>query len=103
MAKKAYERKPSTFPTRQCPGCGKYYHARSKQCPECNTPNPTATGVSRKTKRVKVKRKKAIRRGAPRRHSPGDVLHQAIEFIEAAGGLENAKAALDTIERVRRL
>ena len=108
MAKKAWDRKPTSFPSRQCPNCQKYYHARTKECPGCGTKNPTASGVTRKVKKVRVKRKTsgAARRGVgrgARGQAPVDVLHRAIEFVEAAGGLANAKAALETIERVQRL
>ena len=44
-----------------------------------------------------------VRRGAPQAGRDGNALTAAIEFVEAAGGVEQAKAALDAIERIRQL
>ena len=101
MAKKAYTRKPDTFPSRECPNCGKWYHARSKECPNCGTANPSRGSVTRKLKKVRVKRRMAAQ--PSRVSSGGSPLEAAIEFVQAAGGLQNARAALETIERIRGL
>jgi hypothetical protein len=104
MAKKAkaWDQKPTNFPSRQCPGCGKFYHARSRVCPNCGTANPTRSGV-RRVKRRRIVRRRAPTRGAVATRGRGDALDAAIQFIQAAGGIENAKAALDRIERIRGL
>ena len=98
MARKArvWNTKPTGRPTRECESCHKFYFPRLKQCPECGAPNPKMAGVSRKVKR------RAPRRGAAGRG--GDkVLDAAIQFIQAAGGIENARATLGMIEQIRRL
>ena len=100
-APKAYAYKPTTFPSRECPNCGKWYHARTKECPECGTANPGRSGVTRKVKKVRVKRRTAVPTRAAVRS--GDALDAAIEFVRAAGGIQNARAALETIERIRGL
>ena len=106
MAKKAkaFTHKPAAFPSRQCPSCGKWYHARAKECPECGTANPSRGSVSRKVKKVK-RRVGAARPGAgrPAAGHGGGALEAAIEFVQAAGGIEQAKAALETIEIIRGL
>ena len=98
---KAWTHRPSSPPTKQCSKCGKYYHARSKECPSCGAANPTRSGPERVVRKKKVTRR--VRRGAPQAGRDGDALTAAIEFVEAAGGVEQAKAALDAIERIRQL
>ena len=101
-ALKAYTNKPTTFPSRQCPKCGKWYHARAKECPDCGTANPGRGSVTRKVKKkVRVKRRTSAPRGAT--SGGGNSLEAAIEFVQAAGGINQAWAALDTIERIRGL
>ena len=45
-APKAYTYKPTTFPSRECPKCGKWYHARAKECPECGKSHHGSLTVS---------------------------------------------------------
>lgn len=100
MAKKqkAYAHRPDKFPARQCPECSKWYHARAKQCPECGAENPTRASATRRVKRVKVKRQRVL---VAQNH--GSPLEHAISFVEAAGGVDAAKSAIETLERARTL
>ena len=99
-APKAYTYKPTTFPSRECPYCHKWYHARSKECPECGTANPGRGSVARKVKKkVRVKRRTA----RPTSPTAGNALDAAIEFVQVAGGINEARAALETIERIKGL
>ena len=98
MAKKSWTHRPDGLPTRQCEGCGRFYHARYKTCPNCETANPTA-GSKRRTVKKRVVRSRKTR-PVPSR-SGGDVSDAALAFIDRAGGLQQAKAALSAIERIR--
>ena len=77
---KSYTKKPSAYPTDQCENCKRWYHARRLKCPKCGAPNPTRNPAQN-----------------------GDPIQAAIAFVEQAGGVEQAKAALETIERIRGL
>lgn len=81
MAKKKAKRKA---PTRACEGCGTHYHPRSAKCPKCGRANPTLH--SRKRKGGKAS---------------GEAVAAAIDFVEQAGSIKAAKAAFDTIERIK--
>ncbi|HUG93177.1 MAG TPA: hypothetical protein VML55_20215 [Planctomycetaceae bacterium] len=98
---KAWTHRPATMPSRQCPNCAKWYHARSRQCPACGAANPLRSSPARVVKK-RVKRR-SIRRKSARRGAPGDGLAAAIQFVEAAGGIKQARQALETIERIRQL
>ena len=86
MAKKKAKR---AAPTRACESCSTAYHPRSAKCPKCGAANPTLHSVSRK--------KKSGRRGA----ASADAVVAAIDFVEQAGSLKAAQAAMDTIERIK--
>lgn len=95
---KAFSRKPDKFPTRECPNCHKFFHARAKVCPACGTDNPTRAASAPQVRRARVKRLgKAVRTNAA---SP---IEAAISFVEQAGGVENARAALGMVERIKGL
>ena len=106
MAKSWVHRPPSP-PTKECPGCGKWIHSRSKQCPACETvitdtaPADGKTASDRSVRGRKVARRRVPRPAAAPRNAGS--LEAAIQFVQAAGGLAQAKAALDTIERIRGL
>lgn len=95
MAKKTAKR---AAPTRTCEDCGASYHPRRKACPNCGAANPTA-GKPRK-RRKKVARKVAATSRIASRNHPIDA---AIRFVEEAGGINAATAALDTIRRIKTL
>lgn len=95
MAKKTPKR---AAPTRNCENCGTAYHPRKKMCPKCEAINPTA-GRPRKRKK-KVNRKIS----ATRNPSGGDhAIDAAIRFVEDAGGINAAIAALEKIQRIKTL
>ena len=110
MAKKraktaVWDTKPAGRASRQCENCGKYYFPRFANCPNCGVPNP-AIGSKKRVVKKRITRKKRGRRPAAARAGAargGNALHAAIEFVQQAGGLDNARAALETIERIRRL
>lgn len=83
MAKKKAKR---AAPTRACESCGTPYHPRSKACPNCGAANPTIG-----------------RRPLARRGKGAGPIDAAIDFVEQAGGFRAAKAALETIERIKDL
>ena len=107
MAKKKillWTNRPAGMPAKQCENCGKYYFARYKECPNCQTPNPGVSGVARKTVKKRKKRATtAVRRNAKGSRRGGDVFSAAIEFVKQAGGIEQAKQTLDLVERIKRL
>ena len=104
---KSWIHRPASPPTKECPGCGKWIHSRSKQCPACETVITDTSSASGGTANKRVVRKKVKRRiarqSAPTAARNGDSLEAAIQFVELAGGLPQARAALDTIERIRGL
>jgi hypothetical protein len=103
MAKKkagVWEKRPAGRPSRECENCHKFYFPRYKECPACGAANPSMTGVSRRKVKRRTVRKAASRRGAGTRT---DALDAAIDFIRTAGGVDNARAALDRIDRIRKL
>ena len=87
-------------PTRACEKCGTNYHPRKLACPNCEAANPT---YGRKKKVVKKKVSKNGRRKGKRVAASGDSLNAAIKFVESAGGLKAAKAAIEQIERIKNL
>lgn len=95
MAKKTAKR---AAPTRQCESCGAAYHPRRKACPKCGVANPTA-GQPRRRKRKKVARKRVARPAAEGNHT----IQAAIRFVEEAGSLSAAAAALETIRKIKAL
>ena len=95
MAKKRSKR---TAPTRKCESCGTAYHPRKKECPKCGVANPTA-GRPGKRRKKKVARKTL----SVRRARGNQSLDAAIRFVEEAGGLAAATAALETIKRIKTL
>ena len=98
MAKKFWTYRPNGLPTRQCEGCGKFYHARNKECPNCSRANPTASSKTRVVKKRVLRRRNTRPAATP---SEGDVWDAALVFIEQAGSLQDAQAMLDTIERIQ--
>jgi Rubredoxin-like zinc ribbon domain (DUF35_N) len=84
MAKKKPKR---AAPTRACESCGTPYHPRSKACPNCGAANPTIG------RRLFPKRGKGA----------AGPIDAAIDFVEQAGGFRAARAALETIERIKEL
>jgi hypothetical protein len=92
MAKKTAKR---AAPTRKCESCGAAYHPRRKECPKCGAANPTAG--QRRKRRKKVARKRAAATRAGGNHS----LDAAIRFVEEAGSIAAATAALETIKRIK--
>ncbi len=95
MAKKKLKR---AAPTRTCEGCGKAYHPRKKECPKCGASNPTA-GRRRKPRKKVARRKLASSRSPNGNHA----IEAAIRFVEQAGGISAATAALETIQRIKTL
>jgi hypothetical protein len=89
-------KKKAKSPTRTCEKCGAKYHPRTAKCPKCGKPNPTA---GRKAERKKAGRK--TRKPAPA--NAGETLDAAITFVEQAGSLNAAKAAIEKIEKIRGL
>lgn len=92
MAKKKSTKRAA--PTRKCESCGKAYHPRRKDCPKCGAANPKA-GQPRKRRRKNVVRKKAT--------GGENTLDAAIRFVEEAGSLAAATAALERIKRIKTL
>jgi ribosomal protein L37E len=92
------KKKKRGAPERPCPACGKSYHPRRKECPHCGVASPPA--AKKGTKRSVAKRAAA----KPARSGGGsNTLDVAIRFVESAGSLKEAKAALDKIERIKGL
>jgi Rubredoxin-like zinc ribbon domain (DUF35_N) len=85
MARKKAKRKG---PKRACESCGALYHPRAKACPKCGAANPVFEGTRWK------------RGGKAGDASP---LEAAVEFVEQAGSIKAARAAMDRIEQIRGL
>jgi hypothetical protein len=108
MAKKKvllWTNKPAGMPSKQCDNCSKYYFARYKQCPNCGADNPGVAGVARKTVKKKKGGKRRMARGGRGAAAAGtsNLLTAAIEFVQQAGGIDEAKQALSLVERIKRL
>jgi len=89
-------KKKKQGPTRECESCGQRYHPRTLTCPHCEAKNPTYNVVKKKAA-------KNGRRKGQRVAASGDSLEAAIKFVESAGGLKAAKAAIEQIERIKNL
>jgi uncharacterized OB-fold protein len=96
MAKKTAKR---AAPTRKCEECGTSYHPRRKDCPKCGAANPTAGRPRKRRKKVTRRNAASSRRSASRNHP----IDAAIRFVEEAGGMNAATAALETIRRIKTL
>ena len=84
--------KPEGKPAKQCPSCSKWHHPRSGKCPGCGHEYPKAKAKASK---------KAARKAAPSNGDFAARLRTATDFVEAMGGLAEAKATLEAIERIR--
>ena len=108
MARKkagVWDKRPTGRPSRECENCHKYYFPRYKECPACGAANPSMTGIARRKVKRRAARNAAARKAAGRRRpaARADALDAAIDFIRAAGGVDHARAALDRIDRIRKL
>lgn len=100
---KSWAERPTGFPTRQCKDCDCWSHARSKHCHNCGgelkeSDTPVAT---RARDRVDPEQQPAIRR---RSRSNEAAFEAAVNLVSVAGGVDQARDALDKVIRlVRRL
>ena len=90
----------ANFPTRECSKCHRYYHARSKECPDCGAPNETRATQPAPEPEAEQKPKPVRRHN---RVPQTQAIEVAIEFVSRAGGLGPAKEALEMIDRIRAL
>jgi uncharacterized OB-fold protein len=96
-AKKKIKKASRKGPTRKCEKCGTSYHPRSAACPKCGAANPSLRKIA--PKRKKVVRKKKV----PAKQKPAsDVTMTAVNFVEVAGGVEQAQEALDGLKQLFR-